>query len=217
MLLAQIFFLPIRRGITPVHISSDCAPTKQSVPWGLKICRYRLQSRGWEIVHKMKSREFSIFSRACLSLLETKWCAPSFFASCSFWGEWEKAVTSHPKAFANWSAKWPRPPMPMTPNLSIAFMLYRTWFENRILTKRKSPWQADRKLLNISQYWATSDLPATGFSQSQNTDFRVLFGIICLYTKRRYEKRRSVIPNRTQKSNFESWSIEPSPTFPLVV
>ena len=61
---------------------------------------------------------------ACIcaaSDVTTKPAAPKPRASSSFSAERDSATISHPIALPNWSARWPRPPMPMMPTRSPAF------------------------------------------------------------------------------------------------
>jgi len=77
------------------------------------------QSRLALTVERMKSSEPAIRPSAAASRELTKCCAPSARASVSLSALEENAVTAQPHACRNRIARWPSPPMPITPTRSV--------------------------------------------------------------------------------------------------
>ena len=62
------------------------------------------------------------FFSASASPVATTWCAPNARAASSFEALVVNAVTSQPQARQNFSAMWPRPPIPTTPTRAVGEM-----------------------------------------------------------------------------------------------
>ena len=68
-------------------------------------------------------------SRSVTPFVATNWEAPSWRASAFLLSVEEKTTTSQPILLANWIARWPSPPTPITPTRSVERMPKerRTW------------------------------------------------------------------------------------------
>jgi len=92
-------------------------PIMTSLPLFLMVSRSDVQSVWPWPVYRSRSKLNLIRRIAAWSPATMKWSAPRASASGLFAGDEEMAVTSQPSAWANWIARWPRPPTPMTPTL----------------------------------------------------------------------------------------------------
>ncbi len=91
-------------------------------PFGASVPSSAFQSIGTLTVTSSRSSEPAIALIAALSRLATTWCAPKLRASSALARVEVNAVTSQPHAAANFTARWPRPPIPTTPTRAVGLM-----------------------------------------------------------------------------------------------
>ena len=113
---------PIIKLKAGISIGSNTAPTVCNLPLGDNADKYEFQSRLTLVVFNMNFNFPETISNCFESFELITLLAPISSISASF-EEFElKAITSHPQCFRNFIAKWPNPPIPITPTESVGFI-----------------------------------------------------------------------------------------------
>lgn len=131
-------FCPPMSGKAASWIGSETIPTVMKRPFGARAPMYSFQSSVAFTVERMKLREPAIFFSCSLSRVLTVLWAPNLSASSRLESLEVKAVTSHPHLLRKASARWPKPPIPITPTRSVGWTLFWTMGLKTVIPPQKS-------------------------------------------------------------------------------